>query len=174
MTTSPAPSTNPATHSSGNSPVSSSASPAATSPATALDRDPIRLSLRPGPHSPLGPVDGAWWPRSRELVPEATDLVDHFPHEVGRIQRLLFSPPDWDAAPGSTHPRRIHAARGPIKIGFFPRDDTHLMILKMASGVQLQLLVIPSRTSPDVAEQVLSRAAHGAGTDDARALLGLT
>lgn len=153
-------------------PVLSPAPDLATAPDPA--RGPIRLSLRQGPHSPLGPVDGAWWPRSRELTSEVVDLVDHFPQEVGRIQRLLFSPPDWDAAPGTAHPRRIQAARGPVKIGSFPRDDTHLIIVKMASGERLQLLVIPSQTTPDVAERALSRAADEKGTDGARALLGLT
>ncbi len=35
-----------------------------------------------------------------------------------------------------------------MKVGSFPSDDTHLMILAMSSGQRLKLLVIPSDT-PD-------------------------
>ena len=43
--------------------------------------------------------------------------------------------------------RRVQAARGPVKVGSFPADDTHLMVLSMASGQRLKLVVIPSDTT---------------------------
>jgi Family of unknown function (DUF5994) len=111
-----------------------------------------------------GRVDGAWWPRSRDLQREAADLVDHFPAESGRISRLLFSRPDWD---NSSHDgrgvRTIRAARGPVKVGSFPSDDTHLMILTLGSGQRLKLLVIPSDTPVVEGEQRL-RAVTEPGT----------
>ncbi|MFZ2013287.1 MAG: DUF5994 family protein [Nocardioides sp.] len=107
----------------------------------------LRLQLSdPAPHSR---VDGAWWPRSRDLQREAAELVDHFPAESGRISRLVFSRPDWDDSSHDGHGvRTIRAARGQMKVGSFPSDDTHLMILAMSSGQRLKLLVIPSDT-PD-------------------------
>jgi hypothetical protein len=118
---------------------------------------PLRLQLNPTPAP--GAPDGAWWPRSRDLHTESADLVDHFPHSAGHINRLLYSRPDWDdATTDGRGVRRIVAARGPVKTGSFPRDDTHLMVLTMATGHRLKLLVIPSDTEPADAERLLGAA----------------
>ena len=106
-----------------------------TAPA-ATDRLPLRLELRPQPSTE--DLAGAWWPQSRDLLTEVADLVDHFPAAAGRISRVLYSPPDWDAP----H-RRVPTARGDVKAGAFPRDDTHLMILSMADHSRLRLRVVP-------------------------------
>jgi len=114
-----------------------------SSPTTSTTRVPLRLRLG-DPDSPNG-VAGAWWPQSRDLQAEAADLVDHFPDSAGRIHRLLFSRPDWDnPTVDGQGVRRIQAGRGPVKVGSFPKDDTHLMILTAASGQRLKLMVIPS------------------------------
>jgi uncharacterized protein DUF5994 len=127
-----------------------------TSTATA-SRAPLRLRLVE-PSSP-GRIDGAWWPRSRDLRTEAADLVDNFPVGTGRINRLLFSRPDWDdAVVGGRGLHRIDARRGPVKVGSFPSDDTHLMILTMASGQRLRLVVIPSDTDAVEGERRLRAA----------------
>jgi hypothetical protein len=83
-------------------------------------------------------LDGGWWPRSRHLAQELADLVDHFPARRGRITRALFSPPDWDPAP-----RRVPVRGGYVRVGSFPRDDTHLIHLTMSDRTVLQLLVVP-------------------------------
>ncbi len=111
------------------------------------------------------PVAGAWWPQSRDLQDEAADLVDHFPADVGRVNRLLYSRPDWDAAVvGRRGVHKIRAVRGPIKVGSFPSDDTHLMVLTMASGRRLKLAVIPSGLAPADG----ARRLEAAGTDTAQ------
>jgi hypothetical protein len=83
--------------------------------------------------------------------------VDHFPPEAGRINRLLFSRPDWDdGVVDGRGLRRIQAARGPVKVGSFPGDDTHQMILAMASGRRLRLLVVPSNADDSEAHRLLN------------------
>ena len=122
-----------------------------TSPTTTAAREPLRLRLRDP--AARDAADGAWWPQSRDLQTEAADLVDHFPQAAGRINRLLFSRPDWDNSTLGGHGvRSIRAARGPVKVGSFPHDDTQLMIAIMASGQRLKLLVIPSATGHAEAE----------------------
>src|SRR5688500_19351595 len=66
-----------------------------------------RLRMAPVPGA--GVLDGGWWPRSRELVFELGELVDHLPVEHGRVVRASFSPPDWD-----TSSRGIPTATGAI------------------------------------------------------------
>jgi len=93
-------------------------------PSDAAEHGVLRLELA---HTfGNGPLDGAWWPHSSDLQQEVGDLVDHFPR--GRIDHLIYSRPDW-AAPAT----RVRTARGSIKIGSFPRDDTHVVLLKLAS-----------------------------------------
>src|SRR3954447_397461 len=83
-----------------------------------LRRIPLRLRMGEAPAP--GGLQGGWWPQSRDLAVELADLVDHFLPERGRIVRATYSPPDWDPAP-----RRVPVARGYVKVGSFPRDDTH-------------------------------------------------
>ncbi|HWJ81616.1 MAG TPA: DUF5994 family protein [Nocardioides sp.] len=99
-------------------------------------------------------LDGGWWPQSRDLVVELADLVDHFPAQSGRVARALVSPPDWDPAP-----RRIPVSEGYVKVGSFPRDDTHLIHLRLLSGNVLRLLVVPPGFSRDQGEEALLAAA---------------
>jgi Family of unknown function (DUF5994) len=84
------------------------------SPSLAVNR-PLRLRLSPSIGK--GALDGAWWPYSRDLSAEALDLVDHFPASFDRICRVVYSTPDWDAAP-----RRIKAADVFVSLASFPRD----------------------------------------------------
>lgn len=127
----------------------------------------LRLEL--SPVRGRGPLDGAWWPRSRDLDVELADLVDHFPEEVGRVSRAIFSPPDW-----LTSPRRVRVARGEMKTGSFPRDDTHVVLLKLASGAELKVLVVPPDTSADTARSLMATAATPGNVRPATELLAAT
>lgn len=104
--------------------------------APAPHRRPLRLRM--GRTSGVDRLDGAWWPQSRDLAVELADLVDHFPAESGRVVRALFSPPDWDPAP-----RRVPVATGYVKVGSFPRDDTHVIDLRTSDHQLLHVLVVP-------------------------------
>jgi hypothetical protein len=131
----------------------------------------IRLRLDNGYQS--GPVDGAWWPQSRDLLAEAVDLVENFPHPLNRITKLLFSRPDWDADGHTAGSQHVHTRRGSVEIGSFPSDDTHLMVITMRSGQRHRLLVIPSETPPEVAARIMDEAADERNTLGPSALLEL-
>jgi len=135
-----------------------------TSPTPITARKSLRLRLSDPTAS--GVADGVWWPQSRDLQTEAADLVDHFPPAAGRISRLLFSRPDWDNSAVDGHGvRKIRAARGLVKVGSFPHDDTKVMIAIMANGKRLKLLVIPSATSSTEGERRLRLAAQPSPND---------
>ncbi|MCH1866216.1 DUF5994 family protein [Nocardioides sp. CFH 31398] len=119
------------------------------------------------------PLEGAWHPRSRDLAVEAADLVDHFPAEAGRPARLLFSRPDWNAEPGVRSLHRVRAARGPVKVGSFPSDDTHLMVVRLSPDRALRLLVVPSDVDEARGRRILERAAAPDNQLSASELLAL-
>lgn len=116
--------------------MTSQTSPVADDPGSSTLRHPLRLQLFEPPDRAA--LDGAWWPQSRDINIELADLVDRFPAAIGRVDRALYCRPDWD-----TQPRNVRVARGTLKTGSFPRDDTHLMILSMSTHTRLNLLVVP-------------------------------
>jgi hypothetical protein len=143
-------------------------SPSTSTPTpTTVASQPIRLELHA---DPTNYVHGAWWPRSRDLQVEGADLVDHFPAAVGRINRMLFSRPDWDSSSADGRgTRRILARRGPVKVGSFPSDDTHLMVLSMASRQRLRLIVVPSDLDEAEGERRMRAVAENGATEGADA-----
>lgn len=112
----------------------------------------LRMSEHPGAHR----LDGAWWPQGRDLAVELADLVDHFPPTSGRVSRALVSPPDWDRPP-----RLVPVAGRSLKVGSFPRDDTHLVILTTADRSLLHVVVVPPGLTAERAEEVMSAAVAG-------------
>lgn len=133
-------------------------------PTTPSSRSPLRLRM--AAQSGRGTLDGGWWPQSRDLVVEMTDLVDHFPAERGRVTRIVFSPPDWD--PG---PRRIEVASGYVEVVSLPRADTHLALLTTSDGQVLRLLVVPPEMSTDEGAEALLAAATADYAHTAQCLL---
>ena len=113
-------------------------------------------------------LDGGWWPRSRELAIEFADLVDNFPAQYGRIVRATYSPPDWDDAP-----RRV-AVRGRfVKVGNFPRDDTHVIIVTTSDRVAYCLLVIPPAFDESQGSEALLAASTRGNRHSAKELLSV-
>jgi Family of unknown function (DUF5994) len=127
-------------------------------------RRPLRLRLSPS--IGRGALDGAWWPYSRDLATEAVDLVDHFPASFDRICRVVYSTPDWE--PSS---RRVKAAKVFVSLGSFPRDDTHLVLLKNVASRVLQLLVVPPEWDDRAARQAMRIAALPSNVKSAATIL---
>lgn len=146
---------------------SSSPSPPRTAPRVAL-----RIRLNNGFSN--GELSGAWWPQSRDAEVEITDLADHFPGLIGRISRLLYSRPDWDRPRGRASLHRVQTAAGSVKVGSFSSDDTHLMVVVMASGERFRLVVVPSDLSPTAAGRVMERAADERCRRSPAELLGIS
>ena len=121
------------------------------SPTARPTRQPLRLRMSETPGQQ--PLDGGWWPQSRDLETELGDLVDNFPTGMGRIVRVLFSPPDWDDSP-----KRVPTARGYVKVGFDPHDDTHVVVLSTSERQELCLLVVPPDMSRGKGEEALTAA----------------
>lgn len=141
--------------------------PSNDSPVVATDR--LRIRMDDGTRS--GPLDGAWWPRSRDLQKEVADLVDHFPPETGHITRLLFTRPDWDGQTATMSDHKVRCARGLVNVGSFPHDDTHRMVLALSSGAETTLMVIPPETEPETALLLMRQASDEHNATSATDLL---
>src|SRR3954451_23081118 len=144
--------------------MSTSKGPILASESTSPSRQPLRLRMaeHPGKHR----LDGGWWPQSRDLAAELADLVDHFPAQAGRIVRALVSPPDWDSTP-----RIVPVIGRNVKVGAFPRDDTHLVHLKTANRTMLYVLVVPPGFTPDQGDEALSASARSGNAHTATEVL---
>ncbi|CAM3903619.1 DUF5994 family protein [Nocardioides zeicaulis] len=139
------------------------------------DRSPapgVRVAL--GGSAGSGPVDGAWWPRSRDLASEAARLVEHLALSGDDVRSLLFSRPDWDAVEGTDRWHRVVTAGGTVRMGSYASDDTHLMVVTLASGQRLRLVVVPHDTDSVRAQVVLDAASAGANLQSPGSLLGLS
>lgn len=118
-----------------------------------------RVAFRPGTdaHAPLS-SDGAWWPRSRSLADELPGFFAAWPPERGRIQRILYSPPDWD-----DHPHSVAVPGRQVKTGSFPRDDTHRLTVTLGDRTLRLITVIGADTSPAEARRIVEGVV---GTDE--------
>lgn len=90
-----------------------------------------------------GRLGGRWSPYSRDLTREAAHLVDAFPSQRGRIDRLAYAPTDWD--PLAT--TEVFTGHGRIKVGFLPASRGTGLVLARVTGVGIVPLRVVWRLS---------------------------
>ncbi len=112
--------------------------------------DMARLTLRVS--EDRRSLDGAWWPRSRELSAELVTLFAVWPVEEGYISRVIVAPGDWDSVPEKVS---IPLRRGSVKIQRLPQDTTHHVVLTMLDGQRRSLVVIPPGAARETAAKYL-------------------
>ncbi|MFF1405913.1 DUF5994 family protein [Streptomyces sp. NPDC058294] len=102
---------------------------------------PARLVLKPDGHS-RGLLDGAWWPRSRDLLRELPALTDALDRVWGRITRIAVNPEYWPVIP-----RKVPVNGHVVKVGWFtPEIDPHKLLLLSYGTGRWDLLVVPPET----------------------------
>ncbi|WP_432037102.1 DUF5994 family protein [Streptomyces cucumeris] len=114
---------------------------------------PARLSLTPTTPVP-GALDGAWWPRSRDLLRELPTLTDVLDARWGRITRVSVNPAHWPVIP-----RKVPATGHIVHVGWFTDEqDPHKLILLSYATGRWDLLVIPPETSAAAAARLMAAA----------------
>ena len=98
-----------------------------------------------------GSLDGAWWPRSRDVTTQLPSLLAALPGQIGRITRVSLNMRMWDPTPN-----RVPTATRILKVGWFTVIDPDLLTLSDAEGHRILLAVVPPETATDVAERALS------------------
>ena len=127
---------------------------------------PLRLALAPsGSTPPL--LDGAWWPRSRDLAAELPLLAAVLDPLWGRITRITVNPTHWP-----TVPRKVSVAGHVVKVGWFrlEQDEHELLLLSYHVG-RWNLLVIPPSTPPGTAAWLMTAATDPLGTSSGSRLM---
>lgn len=118
---------------------------------------PVRLALRP-PTFPPGPVCGAWWPRTDDLMAELPALTDMFDAARGRVTRMASHRETWPAAPCD-----LPVAGHTVKAAWFASGFAAHTIRLFSYGVgRWDLLVVPPRTGAGRAERLMAAAADPA------------
>ncbi|GGW33319.1 hypothetical protein GCM10010503_06670 [Streptomyces lucensis JCM 4490] len=112
-----------------------------------------RLALKSdGPSRGL--LDGAWWPRSRDLLSELPALTDVLDPLWGRITRIAVNPKYWPVIPHDI-PVDGHV----VKAGWFtPEIDPHKLLLLSYGTGRWDLLVIPPETGAESAARLMAAA----------------
>ncbi|MFD9369261.1 DUF5994 family protein [Streptomyces sp. NPDC060020] len=114
---------------------------------------PARLSLTPKT-TLAGQLDGAWWPRSRDLEAELPPLAAALEEPWGRVTRVTVNPSRWPVVP-----RTVAVAGRVLHVGWFTEQDADKLILLSYTVGRWDLLVIPPETEPAAAARLMAAAA---------------
>ncbi|MET9397793.1 DUF5994 family protein [Kitasatospora sp. NPDC002965] len=125
-----------------------------------------RISLAPV-GARAGRLDGAWWPRSRDLLRELPSLAAEIDERWGRVTRITVNPAQWPVVP-----RRIPVVGHTVHAGWFGAEqDEHTIAVCSYAPRRLNLLVVPPSTDAAVAARLMSEAAGPARMRTASELL---
>ncbi|KPI02171.1 hypothetical protein OK074_5355 [Actinobacteria bacterium OK074] len=130
-------------------------------PTARLALKPAHSAAEPAEHPAVQPVglDGAWWPRSRDLTSELTDLADVLDPLWGRITRIAVNPRNWPILPP-----KILVNGHVVKVGWFTAElDPHQILLLSATSGRWDLLVVPPETNAPAAARLLAAASTTTG-----------
>lgn len=125
-----------------------------------------RLSLAPIGSAPAL-LDGAWWPRSRDLEAELPSLIGVLEPLWGRITRVTVNPTQWPVIP-----RKVPVAGRVVHVGWFrDEQDPHELLLLSYHVGRWNLLVVPPQTAPDSAAWLMAAASDPRGMSTASRLM---
>lgn len=116
---------------------------------------PARLVLKADAGS-RGLLDGAWWPRSHDLLRELPALTDALDPLWGRITHVAVNPEHWPVIP-----HKVPVSGHVVKVGWFtPEIDPHKLLLLSYGTGRWDLLVIPPETDPEAAARLMTAASE--------------
>lgn len=115
---------------------------------------PPRLALKPASAGTRGLLDGAWWPRSRDLTRELPALIDTLDRCWARVTRVAVHPSLWPVIP-----RRVPVSGHVVHVGWFTEQDANKLLLLSYTTGRLDLLVIPPECDLAAATRLMAAAA---------------
>jgi hypothetical protein len=98
-----------------------------------------RLELRTTPSTSV-PLDGAWWPRTRDSAHELTALIKALDARHAQVRLVMLNPHGWHGKP-----RRINVADHSVQVEWITMLDRSVVICATARGRRLDVqLLVPS------------------------------
>jgi Family of unknown function (DUF5994) len=128
------------------------------------DRPPARLKLKSEAPT-TGYVDGAWWPRSRDLAAELPALLAVLRNRLGRVERVSYNLNSW----GPTE-RKIQVDGVVVRLAGY-RSQHRDTVDVLGPRLRLTLLVVPPQSTAQAAHGALIAAAQLGNTDSIERLL---
>ncbi|MFE0515179.1 DUF5994 family protein [Streptomyces sp. NPDC058964] len=130
----------------------------AVKPGTAL----LRLETT---HAREGVLDGAWWPRSRDISAELPSLISALTEHLGPVTRVGLDSSAWDELP-----TRVMVDGRVVHIDSFPVGDDTALITR-GDRDHFSLMLVPPDTSPDAARAAMARAVRADNVTGAKQIL---
>ncbi|WP_137988378.1 DUF5994 family protein [Streptomyces vilmorinianum] len=127
-------------------------------PGTAL----LRLQTT---HSREGVLDGAWWPRSRDVATELPALIQALTAHLGPLTRVGLDTAAWEEVP-----TRLVVDDRVVHLDSFPVGDDTVLITR-GDNDHFALLVVPPDTTPDAARDAMARAVDAGNVTQAAEIL---
>ncbi|WP_405639500.1 DUF5994 family protein [Streptomyces sp. NBC_00019] len=140
---------------------------------TRLLPDSVHQAVKPGTavvrlettHDRRGLLDGAWWPRSRDISTELPALITALTDYLGPITRVGLDAAAWDALP-----TRLVIEDRVVRIDSFPVGDDTVLVTR-GEADHFSLLVVPPQTAPDTARAAMAEAVRADNLTQAEQIL---
>ncbi|GAA2436634.1 DUF5994 family protein [Streptomyces mauvecolor] len=135
--------------------------------------DAIHQAVKPGTallrlettQSREGLLDGAWWPRSRDIAAELPALITALTEHLGPITRVGLDATAWNEIP-----TRLVIDDRVVHLDSFPVGDDTVLITR-GHNDHFSLLVVPPHASVEAARTAMARAVRADNTTQAAQLL---
>ncbi|WP_151476957.1 DUF5994 family protein [Streptomyces albicerus] len=99
-----------------------------------------------------GVLDGAWWPRSRDIAAELPVLIAALTEHLGPVTRVGLDSSAWEELP-----TRLTIGDRVVHIDSFPVGDDTVLITRGDQDL-FSLLVIPPHATPEAARAAMAEA----------------
>ncbi|MDG3013847.1 DUF5994 family protein [Speluncibacter jeojiensis] len=101
-----------------------------------------------------GFINGAWWPRTRDLTHGLPALLDALFAQVGLAERVIYDLDEWSPAP-----ERIRVHDHTVRLDGYRFQPRNTLYVLFAHRIRLTLLVVPPCAEPRFAHATLMAAA---------------
>ncbi|MYV41014.1 hypothetical protein GT030_19600 [Streptomyces sp. SID1328] len=133
----------------------------------------VHEAVRPGcallrletTESRKGVLDGAWWPRSRDIGAELPALLSALVDHLGPVSRVGLDAVAWEGLP-----TRVVVDDHVVRVDSFPVGDDTVLITRGDRDI-FSLLVVPPDAAPDAARAAMAQAVRVDNVSDAEQIL---
>ncbi|MCW7942436.1 hypothetical protein AAW14_09735 [Streptomyces hygroscopicus] len=112
-----------------------------------------------------GILDGAWWPRSRDIGTELPALLSALAEHLGPVTRVGLDVAAWEALP-----TRLVVEGRVVHIDSFPVGDDTILITSGDEDL-FSLLVVPPDAAPEAAHAAMAQAVRADNITQAEQIL---